>query len=490
MVDKFIEWDRDRLVVAQGAADGAKAKFRFVRILERQGESNDTLALVDQLKQLFPSGTDRKRASVAVVFPRQLVTIHRIQLPQVPDAEIADMIRMQATMKLTVPVESVCMDFTPLPIQPGSATRDVLLVTVPSDQVAVARRTLNDAGLELSEVRVSAYCVAQAAARAGVLHETAEPGKVDVVAVMRRDFIELTFVRGTSVVFSHSGSSWTSLESIERTIRAELTRARMSAAEILGDHKIDRVILIGSPEVTSAVTDQISARLDGARIERIDPASSFISGILPEGIATADVVTIAGAIVGIGQSNIEVVDLINPRKAPEKKDLRRVKILLACLAGLVVTAGGYFWRQGKVNELSADLALIEGENGEIKEALDAGEKDLLMAGKVGEWVDRDIEWLDEIVRLKAILPATDRLFVDNFQLNTIQRGGIGSIKLEGYAKSDTDINELARKLRDAGYGVKPPDLDQRASAVSQDYTYKFILDVFLAESSDQSEKKS
>ena len=169
MVDKFIEWDRDRLVVAQGTSDGGRANFRLVKILERQSDSGDTLALVDQLKQLFPVGTDRKRASVGIVFPRQMVTIHRIQLPQVPDAELADMIRMQATMRLTVPVESVCMDFTPLPVQPGSATRDVLLVTVPTEQVAIARRTLNDAGLDLSEVRVSAYCVAQAATRAGIL---------------------------------------------------------------------------------------------------------------------------------------------------------------------------------------------------------------------------------------------------------------------------------------------------------------------------------
>ena len=157
MADKFIEWDRDRLVVAEGTASGEKAQFQLVKILERQADSNDTFVLVDQLKQLFPVGTDRKRASAAIVFPRQMVTIHRIQLPQVPDSEIPDMIRLQASMRLTVPVESVCMDFTPLPVQAGSATRDVLLVTVPNDQVAVARRTLNDAGLELTEVRVSAF---------------------------------------------------------------------------------------------------------------------------------------------------------------------------------------------------------------------------------------------------------------------------------------------------------------------------------------------
>lgn len=479
MADKFIEWDRDRLVVAEGAASGEKAQFRLVRILERQADSNDTLVLVDQLRQLFPAGTDRKRASAAIVFPRQMVTIHRIQLPQVPDSEIPDMIRLQASMRLTVPVESVCMDFTPLPIQPGSATRDVLLVTVPSDQVALARRTLNDAGLELSEVRVSAYCVAQAAARAGFLRTSVDSEKVDVVAVMRRDFIELTFVRGTSVVFSHSGSSWVSLETVEKTFRAELTRARMSAAEILGEHKIDRVILIGAPEVTSAVTDQISTRLDGARIERVNPAESFLTGALPDGINAADIVTLAGAILGESTPGVEVVDLINPRRAPLKKDLRRLRILLGSLAGVVVLASGYFWRQGQINELADIKYLVDAENAEIKEMLEAGRNEMTQSESISEWVDRDVEWLDEMVRLRSILPATDRMFIDSFQFSAIQRGAPPSVKLVGFAKSEADVNELARKLRDAGYGVKPFEPEYRASAVSQDYGVQIVLEVTL-----------
>jgi Tfp pilus assembly PilM family ATPase len=57
------------------------------------------------------------------------------------------------------------MDFAPLPVIPGSTTRDVLLITAPNEQVTQARRTLGDAGLELKELRVSAFCLAQAAAQ-------------------------------------------------------------------------------------------------------------------------------------------------------------------------------------------------------------------------------------------------------------------------------------------------------------------------------------
>jgi hypothetical protein len=264
----------------------------------------------------------------------------------------------------------------------------------------------------------------------------------------------------------------------------------MSAAEILGEHKLDRVILIGSPDVTAAVTDQISTRLDGARIERIDPAAAFLSGSLPEGVSSADVVTLAGAMVGDDRTAVESVDLIHPRKAPEKKDLRRIRILLATLAGLVIFAGGYFWRQGRITELTREKSTIDSDNAEIRQFLQLGEQDLAQAEKVGVWVDRDIEWLDELVRLRELLPTTDRMFIDNFQLLTIQQNGIGLIKLEGYAKSDSDISLLARKLRDAGYGVKPYEPEYRASAVSQDYGVKIVLEVSLPELSGESEQPS
>ena len=206
MSDLYIEWDRDRVVIAEGRREGTLATVRRAAIVERAADNRDTLDIVDRLRSMFPGSGGKNRPTATIVFPRQLVTIHRIQIPQVPDAEVPDIVRLQASMRLTVPIESVCMDFTPLPSAPGSQTRDVLLVTIPQDQVALARRTMHDSNLELAEVRVSAFCVAEAATQAGLLTSATDAARVDIIALMRKDFIELTFVRGSAVVFSHSGS--------------------------------------------------------------------------------------------------------------------------------------------------------------------------------------------------------------------------------------------------------------------------------------------
>ena len=481
MSDIFIEWDRDRLVVARGRTDGNRVEITESRIIDRPSDAADMLAVVDQLKQFAGSTTGKNRPQVAVVFPRQFVTIHRIQLPQGTDGELPDMVRMQATMRLTVPVESVSMDFAPLPVIAGSMTRDVLLVTAPNDQVSQARRTLNEAGLEFKELRVSAFCLAQAAAQAGILTESTDASLVDVVVLMRRDFIEVTFLRGTAVLYSHSGSSWSSADAIERTLRSELTRARMSAAESLGDHKIRRILLIGSADATSAVSDQLASRFDSATIERIDPATSLVHGKLTEGITATDVVALAGAIQGHAKATVAAVDLINPRKPPEKKDYRRSAVLGGALAALLLFAAVYFWRQGQINELSVRKDLLLASNNAIQQELTAGEEELNQAGRIGEWVDRDIEWLDEIVRLQAVLPKTDRFFIDNFQFSTVQKNGTGIIKLQGYARTNADIEEGGRLLTEAGYGVKAytPRLEPASGA--PEYAIKVELELTLPE---------
>lgn len=487
MAEIVIEWDRERLLVVRGRGAGQRVELSLAEALPRGEHAEDTLDIVQRLRQLFPGGSEKRRQSATIVFPRDQVTVHRVQLPPVPDSEVPDLLRMQAALKLTVPVETVCMDFTPLPLQAGAATRDVLLVTVPNDQLSLVRRTLGDAGLDLSEARVSGYCVAQLLESAGLLRDGSGTDGVDVVAVMRRDFLELTFLKGRTVLFSHSGASWSAADAIERTLRAELSRARMSAADVVGAQKIDRIVLVGAHEITSAVTDQLSARFDNAAIERVDP--SVLVNVDGAGLAV-DVVAAAGALLSGSGSGVQSIDFANPRKAAAKRDLRRVKILAGSLAAVVVFAGVWSYRQGRIADLTARKGRLDAENAEIRELVEAGGKDLEWAEKIGRWVDRDVEWLDEVDRLRGLMPGTDRLFVDNFSFATVQQGGTGLIRFDAWAKSESEINDLSRRLAEAGYRVKPYETDVRPAAVSQEYQIKVTMELVLPEGRDSAESTS
>jgi hypothetical protein len=84
------------------------------------------------------------------------------------------------------------------------------------------------------------------------------------------------------------------------------------------------------------------------------------------------------------------------------------------------------------------------------------------------------------------MPGTDRIFIDNIAMAAVPQNAVGLIRLEAWAKSEADINELTRKLREAGYGVKPFDTDLRPAAVSQEYQVRVQLEVVLPEPDENS----
>ena len=55
MSDIFIEWDRDRLVVARGRTEGNRVEITESRIIDRPVDAGDMLMVVDQLKQFAGS---------------------------------------------------------------------------------------------------------------------------------------------------------------------------------------------------------------------------------------------------------------------------------------------------------------------------------------------------------------------------------------------------------------------------------------------------
>ncbi len=449
------EWDRSQILAAQGEKSGRQVTLTAAHLISRSDEPGNEQTITDSIRKLFPS-TGKNPLSAVLILPRQQVTIHRVQLPQVPDHEMPDIVRLQASMKLTVPVETVLLDFAPLPVTAGSTTREVLLVSTPQDQFNSIRRILASCQIQLAEVRVSSFCLAKAAEAADILKAQSDPLVVDALVLMREDLIEVTFVRGTSVIFAHSGASWSSADGIEKAVRSELSRARMAASESLGEYRIGRLLLLGRPEVTGAVSEQIVSRMDNATIERVDLSKLFTSSSSKTGGVSPEMLLgIAGVIGDDSSSPVTSVDLLNPRKAPERRDLRRVKVLGGVLAALLLVAVLWNSRQRELRQIQEEQDALDAEISELRDALKRGEPDLALAGMVSEWAKRDINWLDEMTRLKALLPGSDRMLIKNVQVGSKAANGIGTVRIDGTAKNREDVELLGRKLTEAGYLVMP-----------------------------------
>lgn len=472
-----IEWDRDRLIAAVGAPARNKVDLKSAFMVERQAGQ-----LPAELGHELSAALKKANVSISeaiVVFPRELVTFFRIELPNLADDELPDLVRLQAATRLTVPVESVNLDFCPLPVSPGAETRDVLLVTAPQKHVNEVRGCLAACGIALVGVRVSSFGVGASVVHAGLLSSTPGDSGVEAVVSLRDDSIEMIFMNGHHVEFSHSGASWTSLDAVEQAVRAEISRARMAATEDMGTYSVRRLILIGSSEITKAVPDSISSRLDNAEVVRVDPAESLLTCQLPEGLDASDMLAISGAIANAQSPSVESVDLINPREAPEKKDYRRAKILAGIGLAVLLMVGFWQWRTAQVQAYERQTTALKSAAAKIKTEYGSKEskRERALAERIRDWSKRDLNWLEEIDRIRALMNGTDRVYLTRFQFAVAGRDNAGTISAEGYAKSRKDIEDLMRMLREAGYLVTPSAITQ--SMRDSGYAMALTLDLTI-----------
>lgn len=468
-----IEWDRDQIIAATGSASGKSVQIQSAITVDREGGTLNAREIGEKLSQALESSGISAEDAV-VVFPRDLVTFHRITLPNLGDDEIPEMVRMQAATRLTVPVESVCLDFVPLPAAAGDETREVILVTLPQQHVTQVMEALSACRLTLSSVRVSSFGIAAAAVNAGLV-SASTGNNIEAIIALGSDSIEMIFMAGNSVAFSHSGASWTSIDAAEQAVRAEVSRARMAASEDMGSYTVSRLTLIGSPEVTSVVPDSITKRLNDATVVRVDPSESLISGSFG-GVSASDLLAISGALMSGRSHAVANVDLINPRKAPEKKDYSRLKKILIGGGLALAVIGGWKYRDSTVSAYEQEVGLIKQDIADMQDRYKDARTELELADDLKAWSNRDIGWLDQMVQLRQIMGSTERVFIKDVKFqHSDSKTHVGSVSANGLAKSRRDIEDLERRLREAGFDVTPNEMQQ--SLRDPDYSMEVELEV-------------
>lgn len=452
----FVEWDQTRLLVVQGTSKNGITNLDAVFDVER--DPNLRPAEVGELLKTEFASRGVSAAGAVLVFPRELVTFSRVTVPNMAIEELPDLVRMQAATKLTVPVESVCLDFTPLPVIDGMQTRDVLLVTAPLDKVNAARTAMRVCGLEVVSLQVSSFAIAEAASASGLLNSAASGDGMDVVLSLSTDQIEMLYLDGPLLSFSHSGASWSSVEKIEQAVRAEVSRATMAASAVSGANRVARVTLIGTPDVTSAVPDDISKRLNGAEVRRVDPTGLF-TGNIPDSVSPTDLIGLAGAMGQVSKSSFEVVDLINPRKPIEKTDYTKLKRGLAVAACLLALVAGWKWRADAVKAKEEQTAKLKAEEAKLTKKFKASDDLLKQHQNLKEWEARDLNWLDEMERVQNLMGGTERVLLKKFNFNVRKGDYLAAVDAEGYAKSRRDVEDLQKMMVKAGYVVNPGNIE-------------------------------
>ncbi|MDZ4686228.1 MAG: hypothetical protein SH850_14265, partial [Planctomycetaceae bacterium] len=130
----IVTWERRRVSAVQAAGFGESARLSGCWSAEWP-EAVPTPLQNAKAAGEWLAGQWRTAGLTAkatwLIVPREDVILRHLELPQVPDADLPDLVRFQAASRSAVPIEQLCLDFVPLLPHPAHEFRDVLSATLP-----------------------------------------------------------------------------------------------------------------------------------------------------------------------------------------------------------------------------------------------------------------------------------------------------------------------------------------------------------------------
>ena len=492
-----IDWEKDQLYGLE--ADVSAGAVRLVRSFDLQWpdevlSANDPSAAGKWLgSKLQEHGISA--AQVLVTLPREDAVVRHLELPPSPADELPDLVRFQASIKSTRPLDELLLDYVPLYNEVAGETKDVLMTTVAKEQTDFITKTLESAGLSLTSIGLAPIAAAELVARVEE-QQAVNPNETSLLVCAHGDRVEISAIKRRNLLFTHSTRLMSTNDASQhiQVILAEISRSFVALQKTLPDVSIVRGWIIAAPDEASTLAERLQERLSistvsvpECQVKVIDPLnlSNATNAPIDVGGSHAPYVGPSGILMWASGGRTEFVDFLNPRKRPEVRDTRKYKVVAIAAAAVLVLGTGFTFRQMTINELESSYRSISGEVRDKKKELEPLLERVDKADTVQSWVDRRINWLEQTDELITSIDGTENYFLNDLRLTT---GGSGKLKGRiggtGSAKSDAHVYALNTTL----------DGNTNTISDSKDAEYKrsFKLDVELKKEEleeEESDKK-
>jgi len=414
-----------------------------------------------------------KSKTVLVSLPREVAVVRHLELPNAPDDELPDLVRLQAEMKSATSLDKLHLDFLPLPVSPDAEGRGVLMVTIAAETEKRIRAVLNEAGLEPESVGVSSIATSELIVRAGQ-RLGFDPNEINLVVSRHGERVEISILRQQMLLFTHSTQlTGDTPQSNHKLILSEVNRSVVALNRLLEGKRIQQGWVIGTDEGSRTLCAYLGEQLN-CPVEGLDPFGSeeiSVIGEIPENRALFS--GPVGMLLAKTGSMVEGIDFLDPRKPVVKPDRTKARMIVAAVGLLLLASGSYGGLQMKLSGLEKQITTTKGKISKIEKKLKDGKPVLKSAAAIGDWDQRNINTLDQMQEFNEILPGTHQIYLSSYQLSAPFSTGdvLVTIEATGQAQSQQQVRSLSQKLRDYKYRVLPQSRPPRGT--DNDYPYSF-----------------
>lgn len=488
-----IEKDVVRVVEMSGGQPPRLDRLRTGKIELPEGDLKADVFGVALKKALDQIGARPKAAYMCV--PRAQVVLRPLIVPNLEDVrEMAAIVNFQISKDLPFRIEDAVVDFKVLrmlepiaapPVQPtegapatpeGPAVPqprlEVLVGAVKKDVVDFQKAVAAAAGFELAglALRSSAYV--------RVLRACGEtpPDAALALIVLRQEEITVEVIANEALALSRvinvplpaPNASAEAESAFLNAVALEVVRSLHSYDGMMWHKPIAKVLVGGASGLELKVAEALGIRLQL-------PASVLdLRDSLRSKDATREELSAALAPIGLSIAAQDPaglpIDFIDPKKPAVPGNSRRTKIIIAAAAVLVVMAGLFGVRARLIQNHNKIKQAVQDQVTEAEKKSPLYRKLKSQTKVVKAWADDDQNWLDHLAYLSGILPPADQLYI-NAIATTSQR----IIRMSVQARTGELLAELDKKLRSAGYEVKPLSI----TPATDKYGYNFRTTVEL-----------
>lgn len=423
---------------------------------------DDVRAKAVKLKEALQSG-GLGRGDCDVILSRKAIELREISLPPAPDEELPDMVRFSSRNEFASVNENWSLDFIPL-TDAQDQQRVVLAGALPPQIAQDIRQTCELAGLKVQRMLVRPFCTAQALV----------PGDEAKPVLLVHDLgneLELTLVHAKKVFMTRTvklpeGASEQRLAAMVQEIqRSQMLAARSAAGRAIGE------TLIATAPMNRGGLTKLMAERELASCELIDVCQRIVEqGGTLDAAEAEKFVAHYGAGLAQAERAWPTLDFVAPRRRIEKKtDYRRMALIGALAATLLVSVVGFCWYL--LSEQASRIARLEKEHRLLKESNDKMGVDQIVGEVqlVDNWQRSNLNWLEELREVSQRLLTADEAMVGYLKAELARTGP--EIILRGRLNERETNTELKSNLAERPYQV-----EQRKNVMSIDskeYPFEF-----------------
>ena len=434
MVKKLaIDWDESELRLVAAQCSGNNVKVIDARVIPIEDNVVQTLkAAIDG------QGMDNTETLIAI--GRGQAELRELQLPPVPEDELPDMVRFQASKSFATAGDNATVDY--LVTSRNETGVEMIAAALGAEELKGLRGVCESGSLAAKRISIRPL----SAAALYLLKQERASANDTVLIDLLSDEAEIVVARDGRVIFVRTVRMPSAEDARGRALAGELKRSLVACGST---GSLERVVLWGRAAVHSQDVDMLVQATD-SKVEVLDPFSLVdvdrnTQGNMPEHIGR--LAPLVGLLVADEVGADRLLDFLNPRKRVEVVESPYRKYLLAAVPVAVAALVAFFiYRQ--LGALDLQIEGLKAVNNDKQKGVKAADESIARTELVDKYLDGDVNWLNEIRRLASKVPESDKLIVRSVSAVSDARNGGGTMTIEGAVTKPAVIEEFEGAIRD------------------------------------------